>query len=186
MALVYFDSSALVKLLVDESGSEAAAILWDGCDAAISSRLVYPEVCAALAAASRNRDLDEESLVSCERLGRYAPSRSAVWSTRKCALRSLRQAATAIWTRRCPPLVSCERDWEGFWAAIRPVEISERVARAAGRLAKRHHLRGADAVHLASALEIDRSALVVAVWDRRLHTGAVAEHLAVAPATLTG
>ena len=142
MAIVYFDSSALVKLLVDEPGSEDAAALWDGCDAAVSSRLAYPEVCAALAAASRGRDLDEESLAS------------------------------------------CERDWEDFWAAIRPVEFTERVSRAAGGLAKRHHLRGADAVHLASALEVDRSALVVAVWDRRLHAGAAAEHLAVAPAAL--
>ncbi|HXH56245.1 MAG TPA: hypothetical protein VNL12_02985 [Iamia sp.] len=31
---------------------------------------------------------------------------------------------------------------------------------------------------------LDTSDLVVAVWDRRLHAGATAEHLAVAPATL--
>ena len=53
MAIVYFDSSALVKILVDEEGSETAAALWDGCDAAVSSRLAYPEVLAALAAAGR-------------------------------------------------------------------------------------------------------------------------------------
>jgi uncharacterized protein len=53
MAIVYFDSSALVKLLVDEAGSDTAAALWDGCDAAVSSRLAYPEVRAALAAARR-------------------------------------------------------------------------------------------------------------------------------------
>lgn len=53
MAIVYFDSSALVKILVDEEGSETAAALWDGCDAAVSSRLAYPEVRAALAAAGR-------------------------------------------------------------------------------------------------------------------------------------
>lgn len=51
MALVYFDSSALVKLVVEEHGSDLAAELWDGCDAALSSRLAYPEVRAALAAA---------------------------------------------------------------------------------------------------------------------------------------
>lgn len=53
MTIVYFDSSAFIKLLVDEDGSDAAALLWDGCDAAVSSRLAYPEVRAALAAAGR-------------------------------------------------------------------------------------------------------------------------------------
>ena len=42
MAIVYFDSSALVKLVVDEDGSDLAAELWDGCDAALSSRLAVP------------------------------------------------------------------------------------------------------------------------------------------------
>ena len=81
-------------------------------------------------------------------------------------------------------LATCEQSWEDFWAAIRPVEFSARVEQVAGRLAKSHSLRGADAVHLASALEIDASHLVVAVWDRRLHTGAVAEGLVVAPQNL--
>jgi predicted nucleic acid-binding protein len=59
VAIVYFDSSALVKLLVDEDGSELAAALWDGCDVAVSSRLAYPEVRAALAVAGRDRRLDQ-------------------------------------------------------------------------------------------------------------------------------
>jgi len=54
VSVVYFDSSALVKLLISEEGSDLAEELWDGCDAAVSSRLAYPEVCAALAAAKRN------------------------------------------------------------------------------------------------------------------------------------
>lgn len=58
MPIVYFDSSAFVKLLVEEEGSDLAAMLWDGCDAAVSSRLAYPEVCAALAAAQRVQSLD--------------------------------------------------------------------------------------------------------------------------------
>ncbi len=57
MSIVYFDSSAFVKLLVEEHGSELAAALWDGCDAAVSSRLAYPEVRAALAAAERSHRL---------------------------------------------------------------------------------------------------------------------------------
>ncbi len=39
MPIVYFDSSAFVKLVVEEQGSELAATLWDGCGAAVSSRL---------------------------------------------------------------------------------------------------------------------------------------------------
>lgn len=58
--LVYFDSSAFVKLLVEEDGSDLAAALWDGCDAAVSSRLAYPEVRAALAAAGRDHRLDPD------------------------------------------------------------------------------------------------------------------------------
>jgi len=53
VTIVYFEGSAFVKLVVDESGIELAAELWDGCDAAVSSRLAYPEVRAALAAAGR-------------------------------------------------------------------------------------------------------------------------------------
>ena len=62
MAIVYFNASAFVKLLVAEPGTELAAKLWDHCDAAVSSRLADPEVVAALAAARRNRDLSAAGL----------------------------------------------------------------------------------------------------------------------------
>ena len=142
MALVYFDSSALVKLVIDEVGSDIVAALWNGSDVALSSRLAYPEVCAALAAAGRNHDLTES------------------------------EASAAA------------SDWEQFWASTRPVELSADVERAAGSLAAAHQLRGADAVHLASALALGARDLTVAVWDKRLHAGAAAVGLAVAPATL--
>ena len=144
MPLVYFDSSAFVKLVVEEPGSDLAAEVWDGADAVLSSRLAYPEVRAALAAAGRNHDLDEVGL----------------------------EAA--------------EQAWEQFWAATRPVDLTVAVEQRAGRLAGTHGLRGADAVHLASALAIGDAELVVAVWDRRLHGGALAVGLAVAPAVLDG
>ena len=48
-------------------GSELAAELWDGCDAAVASRLAYPEVRAALAATTRNHDLGEHELDAAER-----------------------------------------------------------------------------------------------------------------------
>jgi len=140
--LVYFDASALVKLVVEEEGSDVAATLWDGCDAALSSRMAYPEVCAALAATNRDHDLADDGY------------------------------ATAV------------RDWEEYWAAVRPVELTRDVERRAGELAVRRALRGADAVHLASAIAVDVVDLVVAVWDRRLHAAAAAERLAVAPAAV--
>ena len=142
MALVYFDSSALVKLLVEEPGSRLAAELWDACDAALSSRLAYPEVRAALAAAGRNHELGTDDL---------------------------REA---------------ERAWEEFWAATRKVELTPDVERHAGQLARSHALRGADAVHLASALAVNDDDLVIAVWNRRLHGGALAAGIRVAPMSL--
>jgi uncharacterized protein len=68
LTIVYFDSSAFVKLVVDEVGSELAAALWDGCDAAVSSRLAYPEVRAALAAAGRAQRLDQAEQARAEAL----------------------------------------------------------------------------------------------------------------------
>lgn len=58
MTIAYFDSSALVKLVVEEEGSEDAARLWDGADAVVSSRVAHPEVRAALAAAHRDARLE--------------------------------------------------------------------------------------------------------------------------------
>jgi uncharacterized protein len=142
VALVYFDSSALVKLVVKEAGSHLAAQLWNGCDAALASRLAYPEVRAALAAAARNHDMAPDDL------------RTA------------------------------EGAWEEFWAATRPVELTPAVERHAGELASQHALRGADSVHLASALAIGDPDLIIAVWDRRLHAGALAGGSSVAPAVI--
>lgn len=142
MALVFFDSSAFVKLLVEETGSELAAQLWDGSDAAVSSRLAYPEVCAALAAAGRNHALGERELPA------------------------------------------AEEGWQRYWRATRPVELTEAVERLAGEVARQHSLRGADAIHLASALAMGDEDLIVAVWDRRLHAGCREAGLRVAPIRL--
>ena len=142
MAIVYFDSSALVKLVLDETGSDVAAALWNACDAALSSRLAYPEVRGALAAAGRSHDLtDVEATVAAA-------------------------------------------EWETFWASMRPIELSAEVERAAGELAALHQLRGADAVHLASALALGSGDVTLAAWDKRLHAAAAAAGLAVAPAAL--
>jgi uncharacterized protein len=141
MAIVYFDSSAFVKLLVEEDGSDLAATLWDGCDAAVSSRLAYPEVRAALAAAERADRLDSSG----------------------------RRRAEAAWE-------------EDYWASTRPVELTESVTAHAGRLAGEYALGGADAVHLASLLAVGREETILAVWDRRLRTGARSAGVRVVPA----
>lgn len=51
--IAYFDTSAIVPLLITEAGSERAASLWNDCDRVASVRLFYPETRAALAQARR-------------------------------------------------------------------------------------------------------------------------------------
>lgn len=50
--IVYFDTSAFVPLLIDESGSETARQLWDAANSVVSVRLLYVETAAALSRAS--------------------------------------------------------------------------------------------------------------------------------------
>ena len=51
--IAYFDTSAVLPLVVDEPGSLGATRLWDASDRVASVRLVYPEGRAALAQAHR-------------------------------------------------------------------------------------------------------------------------------------
>jgi len=57
----YFDTSAFVKLFIEESGSDDVATLWDAADVALSSRILVPEVAAALAMAQRTGRLDTDA-----------------------------------------------------------------------------------------------------------------------------
>jgi predicted nucleic acid-binding protein len=59
---VYFDTSAYLKLLLDEPGSSIADDVWHGSDLAVSSRLAYAEVRAAIAAAVRDRRVAPRSV----------------------------------------------------------------------------------------------------------------------------
>lgn len=61
MTAAYFDSSALVKLVIQEDGSEEAAWLWDGADSVLTSRVAHPEVRAVVAAAHRAGRLDSDA-----------------------------------------------------------------------------------------------------------------------------
>lgn len=51
--IAYFDTSAVVPLLVAEGGSARAASLWDAAHRVVGVRLVYPEGRAALSQAHR-------------------------------------------------------------------------------------------------------------------------------------
>jgi uncharacterized protein len=109
VAIVYFDSSAMVKLVVEEAGSELAARLGDECD-------TRPGQPASLPPGTRlpGRRRSEP------RPGHRRPG-----------------------GRRAGP--------GGILVGDRPVELTRAVQRHAGQLAASHALRGADAVHLASA-----------------------------------
>ena len=139
MTIAYFDSSALVKLIIDEPGSEQAAQLWDGADAVLTSRVAHPEVRAALAAAERSGRLDT---------GAH------------------RQAKAS---------------WAELREALRLVELTPQLETDAADLAERHALSGFDAIHLASALTIAMTPVILATWDARLHQASRAVGLATLP-----
>lgn len=139
MTLAFWDSSAFVKLLIEEAGSEDAERLWNDPGPTAASRLVVPEVGAALAAALRARRLDE---VSHKTAG---------------------------------------RQWRSYRPEINFVEVTAQLAEHAEALAVEHDLSGADAVHLATALQLEDPSVIVASWDRRLAAAVVAEGLVVVP-----
>lgn len=60
--IVYFDTSAIVPIVIEEASSHAACRLWDDADRVLSSRLVYAEGRAALAMARRMDRLEEDEL----------------------------------------------------------------------------------------------------------------------------
>jgi len=62
--IVYFDTSALLPLVIEEPGSSIASRLWDDAERVVSSRLTYAEGRAALAMALRMKRLDEQDLRS--------------------------------------------------------------------------------------------------------------------------
>lgn len=140
MTLLYFDTNAFVKLVINEEGSDLAVELWDAADAVVSSRLTVPEARAALSASFRQGRVDDATLTH------------------------------------------AVHEWSAYWQAVRTVELSTEVAAAAGALAERHALSGADAVHLASALALADAEAVFVSWDRRLSEAARAAGLRVVPA----
>lgn len=124
--ILYFDTSALIKLVVVEDGSDLAAKLWCSACPAASSILAYPEGRAALAAARLQGRLRED------------------------------EQAQAI------------KAFEELQADLVTIGVDRELARHAGELAEDLGLRGYDAVHLATALELGAEEVVLVTWDRDL------------------
>lgn len=69
--IAYFDTSALIPLLIEEPGSERSGRVWDAAEHVTSVRLVYAEARAALAQAARLGRLAADDLaVAIEELDR--------------------------------------------------------------------------------------------------------------------
>jgi len=60
--IAYFDTSALIPLVIEEPTSSETARLWDRASRVVSVRLVYPEGRAALAQAQRMGRLSSRQL----------------------------------------------------------------------------------------------------------------------------
>lgn len=60
--IAYFDTSALIPLLIEEPGSLRAGRVWDMADHVTSTRLIYTEARAALAQAARLGRLASDDL----------------------------------------------------------------------------------------------------------------------------
>ena len=58
--IAYFDTSALLKLVIAEDGADQAILLWQQAGEIAVSRLAWPEAVAALAAAHRGRRVGDE------------------------------------------------------------------------------------------------------------------------------
>lgn len=62
--IAYFDTSAIVPLLIDETGSPTAGDIWDRADRLVSVRLAHVETRAALSQAARLRRISPQHLSS--------------------------------------------------------------------------------------------------------------------------
>lgn len=133
--ILYLDTSALVKLVVAERGSDAVDALVATTEYAVSSVIAYAECRAAIARGAKAGRVD---------------------------------AAAAI------------RSLDQVWGAVQTLDVDLRLSARAGELASGHLLKGIDALHLATALEIAAPELPVAfaTFDRALARAARAERLA--------
>lgn len=124
--ILYADTSSLVKLYVEEAGSDAVRELVRKADMVASCRVALPEMVSALTRRHHNRQIE-----------------TPVYELLIQAVRN---------------------DWKHLVA----LEFDEELA---ADLVKRHALRGYDAVHLASAVQLsnnDQVDMVFSSYDQQL------------------
>ncbi len=138
--ILYLDTSALVKIYVEETRSADVRENTKEAESLATSRIAYAEARAAFARKRREHGLSR------------AGYRSVV--------------------------NDLDQDWDDYFI----VDVSEGLVRAAGILAESHALRGADAIHLASAVILNKQVgenVMFLCFDGRLATAAGKERLKV-------
>lgn len=132
--ILYLDTSSLVKLYIEEAGSDEVRKLVERAEVVATSVVAFPEARSAFARLAREGAIDSEQL---------ARVRGAFLD-----------------------------DWESF----SKVRTLKRVYSRAGELAEEHALRGFDALHLASFLEVlgemDGEQVEFSAFDDRLNAAA--------------
>jgi predicted nucleic acid-binding protein len=78
--IAYFDTSALIKLVLAEDGADQATRLWEAAAEVVVSRMAWAEALAALAAARRGRRLTDEEHAAAVRAIRRCVSSCTVVS----------------------------------------------------------------------------------------------------------
>lgn len=136
--ILYLDTSSLLKVYLDEPGSDDVTRLKNSARYIATSLITYPEARSGLARAVRGGRLSQDGY------------------------------KTAV--------AEFENDWP--WYGIQ--DVTRPLAQTAGDLAARHFLRGFDAVHLASAVVLQRElgeAVTFSSGDDRLMAAAAVEGL---------
>ena len=64
--ITYVDTSTLIKLIVDEEGSDRAELIWQSADSVASVSLVVVEARAALAAAATGSAAFDRPVARCQ------------------------------------------------------------------------------------------------------------------------
>ncbi len=78
--IAYFDTSALLELVIAEAGADQARLLWEQTSEIVVSRLAWPEALAALAAARRGRRLTDKGYAAAVEVFRECFARCTVVS----------------------------------------------------------------------------------------------------------
>ncbi len=114
--MYYFDSSALVKKYIEESGSETVIELLRNAEMPVTSKLAYPEILSGFGRKKRDKEIGEKEY---------------------------RTAVT---------------NFEADWPALLIIEYQDELLEIIKLLAEKHPLKGADLVHLASVLWLQKAA----------------------------